>query len=274
LSAKARQREGGSEAHQDADCICKARKIGFNFAQSILRIHWDMKAKSARKKKPAKASPPPLLQKWQRNNIFEAIQSGGLDPREFDLDDSGIEVRIKHKWSESGFIVRRESGYYVGQYVVGEGYVWPYGPCSWQTLMPRVSTWLKEVKQDLDTPDLWAELQRDAQLIGVGFNKVTDNTPFTADEQIEIAARLQELAKSARDTYSLSQEQIRALDAKMDYLITAAGRLGRKDWLTVYIGAILSFILGAALPSESVHGLLLTSLRAMGLLYPELPMIE
>jgi len=140
--------------------------------------------------------------------------------------------------------------------------------------MPRVSTWLKEVKQDLDTPDLWAELQRDAQLIGVGFNKVTDNTPFTADEQIEIAARLQKLAKSARDTYSLSQEQIRALDAKMDYLITAAGRLGRKDWLTVYIGAILSFILGAALPSESVHGLLLTSLRAMGLLYPELPMIE
>jgi hypothetical protein len=60
----------------------------------------------------------------------------------------------------------------------------------------------------------------------------------------------------------------------MDYLITAAGRLGRKDWLTVYIGAILSFILGAALPSESVHGLLLTSLRAMGLLFPELPMIE
>jgi hypothetical protein len=60
-----------------------------------------MKAKSARKKKPAKASPPPLLQKWQRNNIFEAIQSGGLDPREFDLDDSGIEVRIKHKWSDT-----------------------------------------------------------------------------------------------------------------------------------------------------------------------------
>jgi hypothetical protein len=131
--------------------------------------------------------------------------------------------------------------------------------------------WLQVLKNDLNTPDLWAELQCDAELLGAGFDTVTDNTPFTAGEKTEIAARLQELAKCARETYSLSQEQMRALDAKMDYLIKAAGRLGRKDWLTVYIGAILSFILGAALPSESVHGLLLTALRAMGLLYPELP---
>ena len=67
-----------------------------------------MKTKSAAKLK--KEPPPPLLQKWHANNIFEAIKEVGLDPREFDLKDSGAEVRIKHKWSESYLISRRESG--------------------------------------------------------------------------------------------------------------------------------------------------------------------
>jgi hypothetical protein len=122
-----------------------------------------MKAKSARK--PKKLAPAPPLQKWHRNNIFEAIQAVGLEPREFDLNDSGTEVRIKHKSSESCLTVRRESGYYVGQSVVGDGHVWPYGPSSWQTLMPRLSTWLEEVKRDFETPDLWAELQRETKLL-------------------------------------------------------------------------------------------------------------
>jgi len=65
-------------------------------------------------KNPKKESPTPLLQKWHKNEIFKAIQTVGLDPRNFDLNDSGAEVRIKDRSSASCFIVRRESGYYVG----------------------------------------------------------------------------------------------------------------------------------------------------------------
>jgi hypothetical protein len=112
--------------------------------------------------------PIQFLQKRHRNDIFQAIQAVGLDAREFDLVDSGSEVRIKHRSSESCLIVRREAGYYVGQSVVGDGHVWPYSPCSWQTLIPQVSRWLEEVKHDLNTPDLWAELRREAELLGAG----------------------------------------------------------------------------------------------------------
>jgi hypothetical protein len=55
-----------------------------------------VKAKSGRK---PKKLPTPLLQKWQRNILFEAIQAVGLNPRDFDLTDSGTEIQIKHKWS-------------------------------------------------------------------------------------------------------------------------------------------------------------------------------
>jgi hypothetical protein len=77
-----------------------------------------VKAKSGRKSK--KESPTPLLQKWQRNDLFEAIQAVGLDPRDFDLADSGTEVQIKHKRSESIFIIGGGPGRYVGRYVVGD----------------------------------------------------------------------------------------------------------------------------------------------------------
>ena len=66
-------------------------------------------------------------------HIFKAIQAVGLDPNEFDLKDLDDGVRIKHKRSASYFIVRSETGYYVGQYFVGDGVVWPTNPTSWQT---------------------------------------------------------------------------------------------------------------------------------------------
>jgi hypothetical protein len=117
-----------------------------------------MKAKLG--KKPKKEAPTPLLQKWHKNEIYKAIQTVGLDPRNFDLTDAGAEVSIKERSSASCFIVRRESGYYVGQYVVGDGQVWPYSPRSWDALLQRISGWLEEARRDLDTPDLWAECAR------------------------------------------------------------------------------------------------------------------
>jgi hypothetical protein len=174
-------------------------------------------------------SPGGLLKKWQRNQIFKEIVAAGLNPREFALNDANDKVEIKHKGSESRFIVSRESTYYIGKYVVGDGWAWPYGPTGWEALMRRVVGWLEEVKHDLETPDLWASLQHEGRLLEAGSNEVTENTPFTPEEQKEIARGLGELAEYIRNTHSLSGVQMHALNEKLDYLVDASGRLGRKD---------------------------------------------
>ena len=125
-----------------------------------------MKAKSGRRLKKESATPP--LRKRQRNDLVEAIQAVGLDPRDFDLTDSGTEVQIKHKRSKSIFIIGGGPGHYVGRYVVGDAPDWPYDAYSWQASTRSVSTWLQEIKRDLETPDLWAELRREVHLLGVG----------------------------------------------------------------------------------------------------------
>jgi hypothetical protein len=217
--------------------------------------------------------PSPQVQKWKKNQIFDAILKAGLDPKDFDFEDRDTEVRIKHKWSDSSFIVGGDPGHYVGHYVVGDSSNWPYEVYSWESVMPRVSNWLEQVKRDLETPDLWAELQREAELLGGASNEANENTPFTPEEQKEIAARLQELAEYARRTYSLSGPEMQILNAKIDYLVGAAGRLGRIDWRNVFAGVILGFILTAAFSPESARHIFLTLLRAIGHLYglPELP---
>jgi hypothetical protein len=170
------------------------------------------------------------FQKWQKNQIFEAIQTAGLNPKEFDLQDQDAEVRIKHKWSASCFTIGGDAGHYVGHYVVGDAPDWPIADVySWQGLIQRMSHWLNEVKRDLETPDSWAELELDAKLLGGNSDDITENMPFTLDEQREIAERLRELAEQTRRAYSLSEAQTRVLNAKLDYLVGAAGRLGRID---------------------------------------------
>jgi hypothetical protein len=225
-----------------------------------------MKAKLFRKRKPV-----PRLQKWKKNGIFKAMKEAGLDPREFDLDDSAAAVRIKHKWSESCFSFDDNPGHYVGHRVVGDGPDWGYDAYSWEALLSRVNAWADEVKHDLTTPDLWAEMQREVKLLGVGSDDVRENTPFTPDEQKEIARRLQELAEQAGQKYSLSATQIQVLNAKLDYLVKAAGRLGRIDWRNAFVGAIIGYVLTAAVPPELGHEIFQTLLHAIGHLYPALP---
>ena len=136
--------------------------------------------------------------------------------------------------------------------------------------MPRVSWWLQEVKQDLDTPDLWAELRHETELLEAGSNKVIENTLFTLEEQREIARRLNKLEEDVRRALSLSGPQTQVLHERIDYLVEASNRLGRKDWLNTFIGVTLSFVLTAALAPEAARALFRTFFRAIGLLYPEI----
>jgi hypothetical protein len=152
----------------------------------------------------------------------------------------------------------------------------PYETYSWEALISRFGRWLAEVKLDLATPDLWADIQREVELLGGASNEVNENTPFTPEERKEIAGRLGELAENLRRTYSLSEPEMLILNAKIDYLVGAAGRLGRIDWRNAFAGAILGFILTAAFPPESARSIFmtcLTLLRAIGHFYglPELP---
>lgn len=204
------------------------------------------------------------LQKWQQNLIFEAVQSARLSPGEFDCDFGADESAFRHRPSGAYFVVGGDAGDYVTRYLAGDSPVEERTGLSQYRLMQQVQLWLAAVKRDIETPDLWGQLQRDADLLGAVSDEDIDNTPFTPAEQAEIAGQLQELGDYVRRTYSPSESQMRLLDERLNYLAAATSRVSRKDWLIMVAGVILGYVLTVALPPEAaVHvlGTLLTNIR-------------
>jgi hypothetical protein len=212
------------------------------------------------------------LVKWKRNDLFKAITEGGLDPREctFDYDDAG--GRITHVPSESYFLIEGDIGNYNATAVVGENPPWPSESFSWTKVEKRVRRWAEEVKHDVDTPDLWAQLQRERQALTVSRYEDAENTPFSPAEQAEIAEQLRQIKNFAKVTYTLSEAQMASLDEKLDMIQAAAGRIGRKDWQILVIGVMSTLIIDRLLPPEAVQHIFATVLQALTHLFlPLLP---
>lgn len=218
------------------------------------------------------------MEKWQRNVIYEAVVAGGLDPREctFDYGDAG--ARITHVPSASYLLLEGDITGYTAKAVVGESEKWPVGLRTlWIEMEQRVQGWTREVKEDVDTPDLWAELQRDREVLtGARYDEV-ENTPFSLDEQAAIADHLRQTKGYVLRTYSLSDPQILHLEAKVDDIAAAAGRLGRKDWTLVVCSVLLGTFVQGILPPEAVQDTLRMTLDGLGYLFggeggpPQLP---
>ncbi len=103
-----------------------------------------------------------------------------------------------------------------------------------------------------------------------------ENTPFTSDEQAEIVEQLRRINELMKRRYSLSEAQMQSLDAKLDSVKTAAGRIGRKDWVFLFYGVIFNMFVTALLPRETVWDILIRTLDALrdlfgGGLLPQLP---
>jgi hypothetical protein len=217
------------------------------------------------------------LVKIKRNAMIEAVVAGGLDPRECDFDFGDSESRITHVPSGSSFLLEGDPGQYMSTMTIGDDLPLPVRHYSWPPVEERVGRWAREVKRDLDVPDLWAGLQRERELLtGTRYEDV-ENTRFTSDELAEIAEHVAQIKEFVKTTYSLSKAQMLSLEAQLDDMEAAAGRIGRKDWQLLVRGAMLTLVVEALLPREVVWHVLVMTVRGLDHLFgggsgtPELP---
>jgi hypothetical protein len=206
------------------------------------------------------------LVKWQRNTIILAVEAGGLDWRDgcsFEFDDTG--VRITHVASESHFRLEGDPGRYTADVVVGDGPQLQFEDFTWAKVEEHVRRWAERVKHYVDMPDLWAERQREREVLTDARYETVANTPFTPDEQAEIVEQLRQIKELVKATQSLSQGQRLSLEARLDQIEEAAGRIGRKDWRLMVYGVIFQVVVMDLLP-EAAHPIVHTLVMALGAL--------
>jgi hypothetical protein len=204
------------------------------------------------------------LRKDQRNDVFQAIEGRGLSPEEFEWGAGADESTLRHLPTRAYFSSGGVAGNYSSRYLAGDGPVEERRGMSEYRLMDQVGFWLGRLKLDIDTPDLWAQLQRERELLAAVSNEDIENTPFTPAEREEIAEQRLELKQQLTREHSLSKKQARLLEERLDYLVDAAGRVGRKDWFLMAGTVVFSYVLAAELPLDSVRHILGTLLASIG----------
>src|ERR1019366_5030714 len=193
------------------------------------------------------------MAKSQTNEIIKAMVAGGLDKTactsEFGDDGGG---RITHAPSGSSFLLEGDINAYTVTMTVGDIPGLPARPVFWPQIPDRVEGWATRVKDDMDTPNLLAELQRDREILTDARFEDVENTPFTPEEQAEIAEWVEASKEFVRHRYSLPEVQLRVIEAKLDELAAEARRSGRRGWMLGVCFVMIGVMANGLLPPDAV----------------------
>ena len=205
------------------------------------------------------------LKKFQTDELFAVMAAEGLTFFECNLDISEAESRITHSPSGSYFEVRK--GFFaedtITLRVVAKGTRSEIVARRWSNILE----WARKWAQEVSAPDLWTDLRHSqASLVGPQYDDL-ENTPFTYDEQKEIAAQLIQIKEAIKKTYSLSSEQMSRVEARLDEAEAASRRIGRKDWLLLFGGTLFTVMVTDLISPDIVQHILSMAIHGLGHLF-------
>jgi hypothetical protein len=213
-----------------------------------------------------------MLGRLERNKLYRAIEESSLDPSEFKLTTDEAAVTITHNSGSSFVFAPTTSPFLGGSYavtaIVEDGGTRYYTLRNGMDEIPgRIVEWANKVKETLEAPDLWAEMRRSRELIADIQRADSSNTPFTQDEQRQIAAQLQEITKQVKEQFELTKEQTERIEEWRDEVVEAGTRMGRKDWLIYLLGTITALAIAATVPAGVGEHIFTMVIHALGHLF-------
>ena len=207
------------------------------------------------------------LAKHQKDEVFRAIQAHGLQPSEFSWEeqDSHYEKAIV-----ISVIVYKPTGHYfrfdrsptgipTGSYSPGQAFtIEEYSPGLYTKAFPidSVTTWLKCLKREVESPDFWQTISQEKDLIAASSGENLTNTPFSVNEKTQVTKCLYEIKRYLITTQQLSKEQQNKVEPRFNYLEEAITRLGRIEWLNILIAQLIAIAIELGLRGDSTHDLL------------------
>ncbi len=228
------------------------------------------------------------ITKTERNRVFTAIKDAGLDPRTCKLSKSNTRnLTVEHPATGSHFKIyqRRwidKNRLFVQPYVpvlltapkvavIDESYY------NWDDLLIALSNWARLVLQLEDrtrqleeqrraqeaVPDLWT-FPSDWDMPE---SQDVENTPFTTQEHDEISEQLREIKEYVKRNYELTEMQFARIEERLDEAEEASHRMGRKDWLLLFGGVVLTLIVTDLVPPAVVEQIFTGIVHGLGHLF-------
>lgn len=204
----------------------------------------------------------------QKNDLFRLIQDLKFSPSEFSWgevasSDFRTSPALHHVPTGFNFIIHEgensygERGFSIS-YSPGEEHATEYHDAGkWTTVVRTFAEWLANVRRETEVPDLWEGLTREHQIIQDADEQPSDNLPFTDEELPRVQKALADIKTYILKTHKLSETQTKRIEARFDYLEKKADSFGRKDWLNIVIGVLLTIGLDHLRNGDSTRDLFL-----------------
>jgi hypothetical protein len=213
------------------------------------------------------------LTKKQRNDVFKWLEAAGWSPGRFQWGMAQADQRVL-----AALVYKADQDYLfaIDPYAAGDMSV-TFRPGAdeveteadelhWSGVETYLILWLHALRDELEEPDLWANL---GTLPDVAEGGDSDhNEPFSREEVRVIGERVDRV-RGLLEVASLAPDVLADVNKKLDHLIEATDRLGRFDWRALAVGILFEVALAAAFdPSRARQMMEMVLVGLRGLLGP------
>jgi hypothetical protein len=189
--------------------------------------------------------------------MFELVGAAGFEPADFSLGLEGDDVTVlRHQPSGSQLAIAETMFTEVGDPKVAlrsviedgrERMMWVNAD-DWEG---EASWWLTDLRSELEAHDPWAELNRETSLSPLVEGQ--ENTPFTSDEQAQIAEVVARLLEQANEA-DLPEEERGEVQSALEYAADTASWIpGRRDWVIIVSGYVFTKVAEGVLTTDTMR---------------------
>ncbi len=204
-----------------------------------------------------------MLLKAQRNELLSALLGAGLDPNLFAEKSAVSSYRLTLKStadlkeSQQVYFFVTDSAYARSQKLGIQARPGFYNSFRyyrgsfdiWEQVSMAFGEWARNVKSELETPDLWADLQANARLLGPTREALEE--VFTPDEARQLRIQLQHVQQQLLMS-GLPEAAARQLAQTVQEAGTKAERFTKKEWQAMFIGSMISAMTSLAMTPDNV----------------------
>jgi hypothetical protein len=193
------------------------------------------------------------LAKIQKNHVFSAIKSQGLDPCEFVWDvDEYRPSGWYHSRKVSILAYAKNPAYYYRFGVAQNGYECERCPgrrqprdsdyfLHWKEVGDDLYRWANRLKAELEAPDLWEEAHKHASSLPVILQFLSEGDTFTQEEAQKVITVIKETEKRISSEMDLTHRELVFIKDRLSYLESRAKEGYYKiDWVNLLFSTLVN----------------------------------
>lgn len=198
------------------------------------------------------------------NNLLALLLREDFTAKGFEVDQDltatglivELPLRITHKPSAFYFnISSLGASYRVSCLPGSKPQVVHVNVSNWTEVLTRCKAWIARVIREVEQPDPWSLLNQGKVL--------TDELPGAGQglEKLDplqlksVEAFVQSIKDYITREVNPTEDQLRTIDQKLNYLIESAKRQSKQDWAHTAIGVVVTIAIGLAMAPDQANNL-------------------